>query len=188
MGRAAGGTGNDVVTGPRTGHPAAPSGSPGAPVGPGAPVAPGGKPTAAAPPHRGGMAATGALAALAALVCTELVARALAGGASPVLAVGQEVIDGVPPAVEDFAIATFGTADKTVLLGAILAVVLGLGAALGVAGARRFAVAAWGYGAFALVGVAAVGARPGGAPLAAAVATTAGAAVGLALLHRAVSG
>ncbi|CAN5210308.1 sulfite oxidase [soil metagenome] len=129
-------------------------------------------------------AAAGVLAALVALATAEIVARLLATGASPVLAVGQEVIDRVPPAVEDAAIAAFGTADKTVLLVGILVVSLVVGAALGLAGARRFAVAVGGFVAFAVIGMAAVAARPGGSPLAAAVAVIAGALAGLALLRR----
>lgn len=129
-------------------------------------------------------ASAGALAALVALATAEMVARLLTSGSSPVLAVGQGVIDRVPPAVEDAAIATFGTADKAVLLAGILVVSLAIGAVLGLAGARRFAVAVGGFVVFAGVGVAAVAARPGGSPLAAAAAVTAGAMAGLALLHR----
>ncbi len=129
-------------------------------------------------------AAAGVLAALVALGAAEIVARLLASGASPVLAVGQEVIDRVPPAVEDAAIAAFGTADKLVLLIGILAVSLAIGAALGLAAARRFGVAVGGFVVFAGIGVAAVAARPGGAPLVAAVAVAVGAATGLGLLRR----
>jgi DMSO/TMAO reductase YedYZ molybdopterin-dependent catalytic subunit len=129
-------------------------------------------------------AVAGVLAAMAALATAEVVARLLTAGASPVLAIGQEVIDRVPPAVEDAAISAFGTADKVVLLAGILAVALGLGAALGVAAARRFDVAVGGFVAFAVLGVAAVAARPGGAPLVAAVAVSVGATAGLGLLRR----
>lgn len=133
-----------------------------------------------------GPAAAGVVAAIAALATAEVVARLLATGASPVLAVGQEVIDRVPPAVEDAAITVFGTADKLVLLVGILLVSLGIGAALGLAAARRFGVAVGGFVAFAVVGTAAVAARPGGAPFVAAVAVAVGAAVGLGLLRRLV--
>ena len=129
-------------------------------------------------------AIAGVSAALVALATAEVVARLLTSGSSPVLAVGQEVIDRVPPAVEDAAIATFGTADKTVLLAGILVVSLAIGAVLGLAAARRFGMAVGGFVVFAGVGVAAVAARPGGSTLVAAVAVTAGAMAGLALLHR----
>ena len=129
-------------------------------------------------------ATAGVLAALVALASAEVVARLLTSGSSPVLAVGQEVIDRVPPAVESAAIALFGTADKAVLLAGILVVSLGIGAALGSAAARRFAVAVGGFAVFAGVGVAAVSARPGASWVAAAVAVSAGTMAGLAVLHR----
>ena len=129
-------------------------------------------------------ATAGVSAAVVALATAEVVARLLTSGSSPVLAVGQEVIDRVPPAVEDAAIAAFGTADKAVLLAGILVVSLAIGAVLGLAAARRFAVAVGGFVAFAGVGVAAVAARPGGSPLAAAVAVSMGTIAGLALLRR----
>ena len=132
-------------------------------------------------------AIAGVGAAAAAVGTAEILARLFATAASPTLAVGQEIIDRVPPAVEDAAIATFGTADKAVLLAGILVVCLGIGAALGLAAARRFAVAVGGFVAFAGVGVAAVAARPGGSPLVAALAVTGGTTVGLALLHRLLS-
>lgn len=128
-------------------------------------------------------ATAGVSAAVVALATAELVARLLTSESSPVLAVGQEVVDRVPPAVEDAAIAAFGTADKAVLLAGILAVSLAIGAVLGLAAARRFTVAVGGFVVFAGVGIAAVAARPGGSPLAAGVAVSAGAMAGLALLH-----
>ena len=46
----------------------------------------------------------------------ELAAAALSPSVSPVSAVGSFVIDVLPPGVKDWAIAWFGTADKTVFL------------------------------------------------------------------------
>jgi len=56
---------------------------------------------------------------------------------SPVVSVGDRVIDAVPAGVKDWAISAFGTADKAVLVGGIL-VVLGIAAAaVGVLTVRR---------------------------------------------------
>lgn len=77
-----------------------------------------------------------ALSALAGVVCAavgfavaELVAALVGPGSSPLFAAGAGVVDAVPGPVKDWAVATFGTADKAVLLGG-MAVVLAAGAAL----------------------------------------------------------
>lgn len=124
------------------------------------------------------------MAVLAALGTTEVVAQLLAAGASPVLAVGQEVIDRAPPALEDAAIAAFGTADKIVLLAVILAASVGIGAVLGVVAARRFWIGVGGFVVAGVIGVSAVAARPGGEPLVAALAVSVGVAAGSSLLRR----
>ncbi len=121
---------------------------------------------------------------MAALATGEVAAVVLGTGTSLVLAVGQEVIERVPPAVEDAAIDLFGTADKLVLVMAIVAVALALGAALGMAAARRFWIAAVGFTLFAALGVAAVASRPTGDPALSAVAVGAGVGVGLLVLRR----
>src|ERR1700752_5548310 len=74
-------------------------------------------------------AAVGVLAAAVAMGVSQLAAGLTVAQSSPVLAVGQAAIDLTPLPVKDFAISTFGTADKTVLLGGIL-VVLALYAAV----------------------------------------------------------
>ncbi len=59
------------------------------------------------------------------LAVAELVALLVARTASPILAVGSFVIDVVPQPLKEFAIATFGEADKVVLLAGLgLAVVI----------------------------------------------------------------
>jgi DMSO/TMAO reductase YedYZ molybdopterin-dependent catalytic subunit len=87
------------------------------------------------------------------------------GTPSPLLAVGGAFVDRTPPWLKDWAVATFGTADK-VALGVGMALVLVLVCAgLGVLTARRRSL---GLGLFALVGAvgaAAVLSRPGAAPL-----------------------
>jgi DMSO/TMAO reductase YedYZ molybdopterin-dependent catalytic subunit len=60
--------------------------------------------------------AIGLLSTFAGLAAAELIVGLVRGASSPVLPVGQEVIDVVPPAVKDWAIDWFGTADKAVLI------------------------------------------------------------------------
>ncbi|MER2135401.1 MAG: molybdopterin-dependent oxidoreductase [Arthrobacter sp.] len=81
-------------------------------------------------------AAAGAVAAAIAAAAGELTAAALSPSLSPVTAVGSVVIDAVPAPVKDWAIAVFGTSDKTALLAGMLLVILGAGAACGLLEAR----------------------------------------------------
>ncbi|NHN55739.1 molybdopterin-dependent oxidoreductase [Calidifontibacter sp. DB0510] len=61
------------------------------------------------------------------------------GAGSPVLSVGGAFIDRTPPWLKDFAVSTFGTADKTVLLIGISLVLTVLSAVVGLLAFRRFA-------------------------------------------------
>lgn len=95
--------------------------------------------------------AIGLLSTFAGLAAAELVVGLVRGASSPVLPVGQEVIDVVPPAVKDWAIDWFGTADKAVLiLGTLisLAVIGSIVGTLAVRGSRSAA-----YAVTAVVGV-----------------------------------
>src|SRR6478609_3489311 len=74
-------------------------------------------------------ALVGVLAAAVGFAVAELVAAVVGPGASPLFAAGAGVVDAVPGPVKDWAVETFGTADKTVLL-AGMGVVLAAGAAL----------------------------------------------------------
>ncbi|GAA1706258.1 molybdopterin-dependent oxidoreductase [Microbacterium sediminicola] len=74
-------------------------------------------------------AVAGLIAAGTLLAVSELAALPLAGAASPLLAAGSFVVDIVPRPLKEFAITTFGTADKPVLL-ASLGVAAGVAAAL----------------------------------------------------------
>src|SRR5580704_19091863 len=87
--------------------------------------------TADPPPHPSALAgaAAGVLTAAVATGVGQLAAGLTVAQGSPVLAVGQAAIDLTPLPVKDFAISTFGTHDKTVLLGGIV-VVLALYAAV----------------------------------------------------------
>jgi DMSO/TMAO reductase YedYZ molybdopterin-dependent catalytic subunit len=105
--------------------------------------------------------AIGLLATGAGLAVAELVAGLHRGAASPVLPVGQEVIDHVPPSVKDWAIDTFGTADKAVLIVGTLFSLAVIGSIVGLLALhRRFLAAFTVTGLIGLVGVWAVMVRP----------------------------
>lgn len=107
----------------------------------------------------------GVLATLVGIGLAHLAAALLDPATSPVLAVGATVIDLTPTPMKEWAIRTFGDADKTILVGSVLAGVLVLAALAGVLARRRFAVGAGLLAA--LVGVAAVAVltRPEAGPL-----------------------
>ncbi|MBI2243854.1 MAG: oxidoreductase, partial [Nocardioides sp.] len=102
-------------------------------------------------------AGLGVLATLAGVAAGHLVAGLTEPAASPVLVVGSTVIDLTPTPVKEWAIAQFGTHDKTVLVGSVLLGVLVLAAVAGRLARRRF-----GYGAALLLVLVAV---PAGAAL-----------------------
>jgi DMSO/TMAO reductase YedYZ molybdopterin-dependent catalytic subunit len=92
------------------------------------------------------------------------IAQLLAGlttpAASPVLAVGQAVIDATPLGVKDWATSTFGTADKAVLVGGVLVLLFAFAALIGIAAMRRLAFGMAGLAVFAAIGLSAVLTRP----------------------------
>ncbi|MCD6639726.1 MAG: molybdopterin-dependent oxidoreductase, partial [Nocardioides sp.] len=104
--------------------------------------------------------AQGAVAVLLGLATGHLVAGVTEPDTSPVLAVGSAAIDRSPPALKEWAIRELGTADKPVLVGTVLLVVLALGAALGRVAVRRPSAAAAGLAGLALVGALAAATRP----------------------------
>jgi DMSO/TMAO reductase YedYZ molybdopterin-dependent catalytic subunit len=73
---------------------------------------------------------------------------------SPVIAVGNRVIDWTPTPVKNWAIEAFGNADKPILIGSVLAVIVLFAAAAGVIGLRRPTIA---IVMTALLGLAALG-------------------------------
>src|SRR3954469_5932202 len=98
-------------------------------------------------------ALAGVLAGGVALAVGELVAGIGQSRRSPVIAVGDLVIDVVPRPVKDAAIDAFGTNDKTALLIGIYAILAIVAALLGMRAVRRFATGAIGIGAFGAGGV-----------------------------------
>ncbi len=95
----------------------------------------------------------GVLAALVGMASGHLVASLLDQASSPVLAVGSQVIDLTPTPMKEWAIREFGSNDKTILVGWVLAGVLVLAAVAGLLARRRFR-----YGAGLLVLLVAVAA------------------------------
>jgi DMSO/TMAO reductase YedYZ molybdopterin-dependent catalytic subunit len=99
----------------------------------------------------------GVLSTLVGVAAGHLVAALTEPASSPVLAVGSTVIDLTPTPLKEWAIRHFGTHDKTVLVGSVLAGVLVLAAVAGLLARRRFA-----YGAGMLLLLVAI---PAGAAL-----------------------
>lgn len=84
-----------------------------------------------------------------ALAVGELAAGVIEGVPSPIAAVGALVVESAPPIIEDFAIALFGTADKSALAVGTVAIALVVGWFVGVRALRT----AWvGVAAFSLFG------------------------------------
>ncbi len=111
--------------------------------------------TTAPTPSRSTAAACGLLAAGLALAAGELVAGLSMELDSPVVTVGDEVIERVPRPVKDLAIDWFGTNDKAALVVGILVLSALFGALVGVLARRHRGVAVAGIGAFAVLGMAA---------------------------------
>lgn len=110
-------------------------------------------------------ALTGVLAAGLTLGVAELIAVVTGPETSPVIAVGGAAIDGVPASLKDFAIRSFGTHDKTVLVAGILVVLVVLAAVLGAASVRRRAFGLTSVAVLGLVGALAAVTRPGAGSL-----------------------
>ncbi|GIG57589.1 oxidoreductase [Longispora fulva] len=107
---------------------------------------------------------TGLVSAAGALAVAELVAAWLNPTSSPVLAVGAAIIDATPRWLKEFAVQTFGTADKAVLLTVIYLSLAAYAGALGVLAVRRPSLGLVGVALFGVVGVAAVLGRPTAGP------------------------
>ncbi|NHA00918.1 molybdopterin-dependent oxidoreductase [Nocardioides sp. W3-2-3] len=81
----------------------------------------------------------GVLATLLGIGLAHLAAGLVDPASSPVLAVGSGVIDRTPTPMKEWAIRQFGSADKTILVGSVMAGVLLLAALAGVLARRRLA-------------------------------------------------
>ncbi|TQJ70111.1 DMSO/TMAO reductase YedYZ molybdopterin-dependent catalytic subunit [Arthrobacter sp. SLBN-100] len=90
------------------------------------------------------------------VVLGELAAGVFSPALSPMTAVGGAVIDAVPPAVKDWAVALFGTADKIALLAGMALVIAALAALAGAVEDRRRFAGITVIAIFGLVGLSAV--------------------------------
>jgi DMSO/TMAO reductase YedYZ molybdopterin-dependent catalytic subunit len=126
-------------------------------------------------------ALSGLLAAATALAVGELIAGVSSDLTSPVISVGNRVVDAVPRPLKDFAIEQFGTNDKKALLIGIYSVAAIFGLVLGLLAARRFVIGVAGIAAFGAVGVWAAG-QEVGAPWWAGLPSVIGALAGIAVL------
>jgi DMSO/TMAO reductase YedYZ molybdopterin-dependent catalytic subunit len=99
-------------------------------------------------------AEAGIVAAAAGLGAGELWAG-LVGGASPVIVVGDRVVDGVPRAIKQFAIDTLGTNDKPALIIGILVITALYAAFVGISTAKKFSNGLVGVAGFGVIGAAA---------------------------------
>ena len=91
--------------------------------------------------HRIAGGVAGLLAGAAAVAASEAVAAVLDGVSSPLISVANRAVDAAPRPVKEWAIETFGTADKPVLIGGVIGAVMLLAVVAGFLGVRRPRVA-----------------------------------------------
>ena len=115
------------------------------------------RPRTSRPPTSRGLAgaAAGLLAGAAAVAVSEAVAALLEGVTSPLLAVANRAVDEAPRPVKEWAVGTFGAADKAVLIGGVVVTVAVLALVAGVVGVRRPRVAVGAFLALSAVASAA---------------------------------
>lgn len=87
-------------------------------------------------------AGLGVVSTLLGMAAAHLVAAVTTPSSSPVLAVGSQVIDLTPTPMKEWAIRQFGSADKIILVGSVIIVVLILAGVAGVLARRRLALGA----------------------------------------------
>src|SRR5262245_12148073 len=139
-------------------------------------------------PSRLAGAVIGLVSGAAALAAAQLAAGLVGAGSSPIFAVGGVAVDASPEWLKSFAIRTFGSNDKAVLLGGI-GVVLAIAAiVLGIVSLRRPRAGVVGLIALGAIGAIAAVTRPANG-IAAMIPSVIGTAAGLAayawLRHRA---
>ena len=121
-----------------------------------------------AAPRRPGIRAgalSGILSAALALALGQALAGLVGAASSPIIAVGGAAIDATPEFLKSFAIRTFGTNDKAVLVSGIVLILALAAALIGVFATRRIQLGWAGIGLFGVVGLAAVMTRPGAQPV-----------------------
>ena len=115
--------------------------------------------TTAARPRRWLPAIGGVVSGAAGIGLAHAVAALTVPAASPLLAVGSVAIDAAPTSVKEFAVQTFGDADKLVLLGGMTIVLIVVTAVIGVLGYRARWVGVAGMGSLGVVAGAAAHSR-----------------------------
>jgi DMSO/TMAO reductase YedYZ molybdopterin-dependent catalytic subunit len=128
-------------------------------------------------------AASGGLAAGVGLGVSELFAGLIAPVPSLVEGIGNWVIDNVPPAVKDWAIAVFGSNDKLVLLVGIAVVAILIGSFVGVFARERFGLTVAAFVGFGVLAGAATAIDPRVSVIAASVPAGAAVVAGLGTLR-----
>ncbi len=128
-------------------------------------------------------ALSGALAAGLALGVSEFLAGIFPSLPSLVESLGNVVIDNVPQPIKEWAIETFGTADKLVLIIGIAVTTLLIGAIVGVLARQRFSIAVGVFGAFGVIAALAAQTDPQVSPAAGLVPGLVAAVAGLATLR-----
>lgn len=123
----------------------------------------------------------GVVAAGTALATTELITAG--SGPSLIDSIGTQFINRFAAPLKDIAVQLFGTNDKAALEIGIVVVALLIGAALGKAGAKRFATGAGGIAAFGVLGVLAAVADPLASKATSVIGAILGAAVGVLTLR-----
>ena len=118
------------------------------------------QPTAARRPRRGWYAAGTLLATAAGAGVGHLAAGLVSPESSPVLAVGSTVIDATPTPVKEWAVSTFGTNDKPILIASVAVVTLLVAAGIGLVARSRRTLGLALIGALALLAVVAAALRP----------------------------
>jgi DMSO/TMAO reductase YedYZ molybdopterin-dependent catalytic subunit len=106
----------------------------------------------------------GVAAAAVALAVAELIAPFSGARSAPLVAVGGVVVDAVPGPVKNFAVATFGTHDKTALLIGTTILLALFAAGIGALAVRDARLGLAGIGLFGLIGVVAAATRPNAGP------------------------
>ncbi|MET7421405.1 molybdopterin-dependent oxidoreductase [Dactylosporangium sp. NPDC005555] len=110
-------------------------------------------------------ALAGILAAAAGIATGELFAALVVPAAGPVVGVGGVIIDATPTPVKEWAVRTFGTNDKPLLLTGIAAGLIVFAAVVGVLGARRRVYGLAGAAVLGVAGALAAASRPAAGPL-----------------------
>ncbi len=128
-------------------------------------------------------AVAGIAGAAVALAVGELVAGLVPSAPSLVVSIGAAVIDQVPPAVKNVAIAVFGLYDKLALNLGITVIALVIGALLGVSARSRPLLVGAAFTTFGLLGFVAALGQPGASSVWAAFTTGAAVVSGLVTLR-----